>query len=261
MVSKGSRRTGRPSPNQPAFVEEVLRPLAARAAAGEDHRLLTDELYEKSVHRWAMARARAFARGVPGHADAGEVTSQVLRTAWEACVRIDWDRIETWPALLERKVSHARIEAARSEDWLSRRERVYRRRYQSACAALEQTKGRELTQLERVEIARTVAPESKRVDWGRELVSGKHPSTVAEVPDVEAHADVADTVEDRLWKTERTAALRQWLESLAAHEPELADEVLEWYAGAAEDGRAVPAQLARRLRPFAGGLVNLLVGA
>jgi hypothetical protein len=259
MVQRGTAHRRHPAPNHRTFVDAVLRPLAARAAAGEDERALAEELYERSVHHWAVARARALAYGLPAHADAGEVTSQVLRAAWDACLRIDWSRVGSWPTLLERKVAHARIEAARAEDWLSRRERVYRRRYQSACASLEQATGRTLSHTERLEVATTVAPQSNRVEWARELVAGKHPSTVAELPDVIGGPDVATEVERQLLSTERSACLRQWLDGLARQEPALAQEVRDWVDAATYADRPVPAHLARRLLPFAGGLVALVV--
>jgi hypothetical protein len=257
------RAPGRPrrplGPRHPRFVPDVLAPLADRARAGEDGRQLAEELYERVVHPWAMAQAKAQAVGLPAHADRNEVLSQVLRLAWEACLKIDWERIESWPALLEGKVTHARIEAARAEDWLSRRERVYRRRYQRAVAELEQSSGRPLSHAERLRVAAQVAPPSNRVDWARELVAAKHPSTVAELPEGPARSDVADEVEERLMHRERARRLEEWLTALAAEDQRLADDLGRWRDSSDDQSRDLPARLARRVEPYAPLLVGLLL--
>jgi hypothetical protein len=247
-----------PSPRQPGFVDEILVPLAARAAAGEDRRTLVDELYEHHVHPWAMRQARAQVVGLPPHADASEVVSQVLRLAWEACLRIDWERLESWSTLLERKVSHARTEAARTDDWLSRRERVYRRRFQRAVAQSEQQRHRALTPDERVEIAATVAPSSARVDWVKELLAARHPSSVADVPDEVLGDDVGLEVETRLLDAERARCLRAWLAAIALQEPRLADDLLRWCDTTDSGDRVLPVRLARRVEPFAPLLLGML---
>src|SRR6185295_18313263 len=90
---------------------------------------------------------------LPAHADRNEVLSQVLRLTWEACQRIDWTRYGAWPAFLETKISRARIEAARCDDWLSRRERMRRRRFQGELARREQVEQRSLTDGERHDVA------------------------------------------------------------------------------------------------------------
>jgi hypothetical protein len=246
-------------PRHPRFVEDVLSPLAQRARAGEDGRRLAEELYERHVHRWAMAQANSQAVGLPVHADRNEVLSQVLRLAWEACLKIDWDRVESWPALLDGKVTHARIEAARAEDWLSRRERVYRRRYQRAVAELEQSAGRPLNHAERLEVATAVAPASNRVDWARELVEAKHPSTVAEMPEGPARLDVADEVEERFMQGERARRLEEWLAALASEDQRLADDIVRWRDSGDDQARDLPARLARRVEPYAPLLVGLLL--
>ena len=256
-MATGTLRRRTVPPRHPRFVEDVLWPLAARAEAGEDAGRLADELYETAVHPWALSQAQAKAAGLPPHADPAEVTSQVLRLAWEACGRIDWSRVESWPALLEHKVRTARIEAARSEDWLSRRERVYKRRYQRAVAALEQERGRTLTESECVDVARPVAPPSNRVDWGRELVAGKHPSTVAELPEVHGGCDPGEDVVERLTGTERAAGLRRWLAVVVAEDPRLAEELCRWHDRTGAVG-PLPARLARKVEPFAPLLAGLV---
>ncbi len=112
-----------PSPRHPDFTAEVLEPLVMRHIAGESDHALSMELYNL-VHPWALSFAAAQSANLPAHADRNEVLSQVRRLTWESCQRIDWTRYAAWPTFIETKISRARIEAARCDDWLSRRERV-----------------------------------------------------------------------------------------------------------------------------------------
>ncbi|MPY92651.1 MAG: hypothetical protein GEV08_06150 [Acidimicrobiia bacterium] len=256
-----ARRARQLNPRSPGFVDLVLRPVAARAADGAPTAALAEELYEGWVHHWALGEARRQADRLPSHADRDEVTSQVLRLAWEACLRIDWSRLESWPAFLERKVGSARAEAARVDDWLSRRERTYRRRYQRAVADLEQSRGRATTPAERFALAGASAPASSRVDWARELVTARHPAVVAEVPDVADADDVADHVEEELMRLERAACLEEWLTALGGEDSRLAADLRRWCEADDERARAFPSRLARRVAPFAPLLAGLLVDA
>jgi len=248
------------SPRHPEFAATVLRPLAARYFGGGPQRALAVELYE-FIHHWASGQARSQCAGLPAHADRGEVVSQVLRLAWEACLRIDWTRYETWPALLERKVAHGRIEAARSEDWLSRRERVYRRRFQREIALREQQSCRPLTEAERADAAAAVAPESNRVDWAKALLAARHPSTVGEVPETIDGVDLDEEVEGRVLGELRARRLGEWLAVLDAQDHRLADDLRAWSAAAESPERALPNRLARRVEPYAALLLGMLAEA
>ena len=174
-----------------------LEPLPSENS-GRSGRRLSLDLYNL-VHPWALRFAAAQSANLPAHADRNEVLSQVLRLTWEACQRIDWTRYEAWPTFLETKISRARIEAARCDDWLSRRERMRRRRFQGELARREQVEQRSLTDGERHDVANIVAPSSTRVNWADTLLQSRHPSTVAEVPDF-AHGSSGDgqTVEDQV---------------------------------------------------------------
>lgn len=258
----GALRRARPaiqvmSPRHPEFTSAVLRPLAARHGTGESERRLVEELFE-IIHQWAASQARAQSAGLPPHADRCEVASHVMRLAWEACVRIDWTRYESWPALLERKVSHARTEAARAEDWLSRRERVYRRRFQRELARREQELGRPLSGAEREEVARAVAPPSTKVDWAETLLAARHPSTVGEVPDAPDDLELDEEVELRIVGRIRAQRLRDWLDVLAAQDPRLVDELSRWTRATDSADRVLPARLARRVEPYAPLLLGML---
>ena len=147
------------SPRHPDFTTIVLEPLAERYFEGEPGHELSIDLFE-TVHPWAVSVAAAQSRGLPANADRNEIVSQVLRLTWESCLRIDWTRYAKWPVFLETKVGRARIEAARCDDWLSRRERVRRRRFQGELARREQLEQRSLTGIERHAAAEAMAPSS-----------------------------------------------------------------------------------------------------
>jgi hypothetical protein len=245
------------SPRHPDFVAVVLEPLANRRAAGESDRQLSIDLYN-SIHPWALAFAGAQSARLPAHADRNEVLSQVLRLTWDACVRIDWAQYAAWPAYLESKVSRARIEAARCDDWLSRRERVRRRRFQDELARREQLEQRTLTGTEREAVARAVAPSSTRVDWAKTVLDARHPSTVAEVPDIVDSTTVEDQVEGTELGGIRGRCLAKWLDIVATQNEALAAELSRWFALNESGDRELPARLAHRLEPYTPLLLAML---
>jgi hypothetical protein len=245
------------SPRHPDFVAVVLEPLAARRQAGESDRQLSIDLYN-TIHTWALAFAGAQYARLPAHADRNEVLSQVLRLTWEACLRIDWAQYAAWPAYLESKVSRARIEAARCDDWLSRRERVRRRRFQDELARREQSEHRTLTNVEREAVASEVAPSSTRVDWTKALLNSRHPSTVAEVPDIVDGGTVEDQVETQELDAIRLRCLSDWLGILAKQNKGLADELARWAEQSDSSDRGLPARLAHRVEPYTPLLLAML---
>ncbi|MGZ4791611.1 MAG: hypothetical protein ACXWBO_07090, partial [Ilumatobacteraceae bacterium] len=230
--------------------------LARRFAAGEPAHDLSVDLYN-SIHPWALAFAGSLSAGLPPHADRNEVLSQVLRITWDACSRVDWARYGAWPTYLETKVSRARIEAGRSDDWLSRRERVRRRRFQAEVARCEQLAQRTLTDAERYEVANTVAPSSGRVDWAKALLNARHPSTVADVPETVDELTIEEQVERHELGGIRLRCLTEWLEMLATENEPLATELARWSRLNQAD-RALPARLARRLEPYTPALLAML---
>jgi hypothetical protein len=251
-----------PSPRHPSFTSQVLEPLSLRHSAGESDRALSMELYNL-VHPWAVSFAAAQSAGLPAHADRNEVLSQVLRLTWEACLRIDWERYAAWPTFLETKISRARIEAARCDDWLSRRERVRRRRFQGELARREQVEQRSLTDCERQAVAVAVAPSSTRVDWAKTLLDSRHPSTVAEVPDsIQGTSDEAITIEDQVEGRElggiRVRCLTEWLVIVAAQNQGLATDLSRWSELNQSADRDLPARLAHRLEPYTHLLLAML---
>lgn len=245
------------SPRHPDFVTVVLEPLAKRRAAGESEAQLSLELYH-TLHTWAVAFAGAQSARLPAHADRNEVLSQVLQLTWRACQRIDWNQYAAWPTYLESRVSRARIEAARSDDWLSRRERVRRRQFQEELARREQAEQRTLTDVERGAVASAVAPSSARVDWAEALLVSRHPATVAEVPDIVDATTVEDQVESRHLDAIRVQCLMEWLRIVGAQNPSLAAELARWAQAGDSAGRGLPARLAHRIEPFTPLLLAML---
>jgi hypothetical protein len=249
-----------PSPRHPTFTTLVLEPLAARHIAGESDEALSLELYNL-VHPWALSFAAAQSANLPAHADRHEVLSQVLRLTWEACERIDWSRNAAWPTFLETKISRARIEAARCDDWLSRRERVRRRRYQGELARREQIEQRSLTDGERHDVANAVAPSTTRVDWTTTMLIARHPSSVAEIPDSAQGSNDTVTVEDQVEGRElsgiRERCLTEWLTIVATENEALATDLSRW-SELNESDRDLPVRLAHRLEPYTRLLLTML---
>ncbi len=245
------------SPRHPDFTAVVLEPLALRHLAGEPDHDLSVDLYD-SIHSWAFAFAGSLYAGLPAHADRNEVLSQVLGLTWDACRRVDWTRYASWPTYLESKVSRARIEAARSDDWLSRRERMSRRRFQGELARLEQVEQRSLTDGERQAVACAVVPSSTRVDWAKAVLNSRHPSTVAEVPDTLDDTTLEDQVEQRELGDIRGRCLTKWLSMLGSQNKSLASDLARWSHLNASGDRELPARLAHRLEPYTPVLLAML---
>jgi hypothetical protein len=250
------------SPRHPRFSAIVLEPLAKRHLEGEPDHDLSIELFD-TVHPWAVSVAAAQSCGLPANADRDEIVSQVLRLTWEACRRIDWTRYAKWPVFLETKVGRARIEAARCDDWLSRRERVRRRRFQAELARREQLEQRSLTSVERRAVARAIAPSSTRVDWAAALLESRYPSTNADVPEpAPSAAGRPMTVEDEVEGSElsgiRHRCLTEWLGIVDARNHDLAADLSRWSHGNESPDRDLPARLAHRLEPYTPLLLAML---
>ena len=250
------------SPGDLRFTASVLEPLAIRHTAGEPSDELSAELYNV-VHPWAVSFAKSQSAGLPAHADRNEVLSQVLRLTWDACLRIDWSRCETWTMFLDMKVGRARAEAARSDDWLSRQERVRRRWFQGETARREQIEQRTLTGDERLEVANSLTPGSARPDWTQSLLASRHPSSVAEVPDVACGAtDDSITTEDQVEGQElggiRGRCLAAWMTIVAEQNQQLATDLSHWSELSDSAHRDLPARLAHRLEPYTCLLLTML---
>lgn len=245
------------SPRHPTFVANVLEPLARRWEAGAPSSELSVELYGV-LHPWALAFAASLSRSLPAHVDRNEVQSQALGLTWKACQNVDWRRYQAWPAYLEIRVGRARIEAARSDDWLSRGERVRRRRFQDELARREQLEHRTLSESERRVVACAVAPSSTRVDWSKEILAARHPSTVGEVPDTLGEATTEDMVEANELAHIRNRCVAEWLGIVATQNQGLATDLSRWTSSSDDAARGLPARLAHRLEPYKPLLLALL---
>ena len=250
------------SPRHPDFTAIVLEPLAERHFEGEPDHDLSIELFE-TVHPRAVSVAAAQSHGLPANADRNEIVSQVLRLTWESCLRIDWTRYAKWPVFLETKVGRARVDAARCDDWLSRRERVRRRRFQGQLARCEQLEQRSLTGVERRAAAEAIAPSSTRVDWTTTLLESRYPSTGAEVPEPSPTAagspiSVEDEVEDTELGGIRHRCLTEWLGVVDARNHDLAADLSRWSDSNDLPNRDLPARLAHRLEPYTPLLLAML---
>jgi hypothetical protein len=250
------------SPRDLRFTALVLEPLAIRHSAGESSDELSAELYHV-VHPWAVSFAKSQSSGLPAHADRNEVLSQVLRLTWDACLRIDWSRCDTWTTFLDTKVGRARAEAARSDDWLSRQERVRRRWFQGETARREQVEQRTLTGDERLAVANTLTPGSGRPDWAQSLLTSRHPSSVADVPDVACGpTDDSITTEDQVEGQElggiRVRCLAAWMTIVAEQNQQLAEDLSHWSELNDTADRDLPARLAHRLEPYTCLLLTML---
>jgi hypothetical protein len=240
----------------------VLEPLAERHFEGEPDHELSVELFD-AVHPWAVSVAASQSRGLPANADRNEIVSQVLRLTWEACRRIDWTRYAKWPVFLETKVGRARIEAARCDDWLSRRERVRRRHFQGELARREQLEQRSLTAVERRAAAEAIAPCSTRVDWAAALLESRYPSTDGNVPEPALTAgaspiSVEDEVEGIALGGIRHRCLTEWLNIIDARNHDLAADLSRWSDANESPARDLPARLAHRLEPYTPLLLAML---
>ena len=223
---------------------------------------LSIELFD-TVHPWAVSVAAAQSRGLPANADRNEIVSQVWRLTWESCLRIDWTRYAKWPVFLETKVGRARVEAARCNDWLSRRERVRRQRFQGELARREQLEQRSLTGIERRAAAEAMAPSSNRVDWTTTLLASRYPSTDADVPEPAPTAAGSPlSVEDEVEGTElggiRHRCLTEWLGVVDARNHDLAADLSRWSDSNDSPNRDLPARWAHRLEPYTPLLLAML---
>ena len=222
-----------------------VRQLAERARRGADREGLSNELF-RMVWPWARAYADRVVTRLPSWADADGTRSEILMTVWKATAQIDWERWETWPALLSRRVRGARLDAARLDDALSRRDRVMLNRLRAEIADLEQEGGRTLTQAEREQVRRrfldALPPRRRRAVAAAPAGVGVPLDKVAEV------------LADDRWQPERAAlsrdeatGLRTWLEEDLPER--LREQLLEWFAQESRSA-VVPARLRARLAPY-----------
>lgn len=248
-------RTTSPAPARSPFSVEwrttALRGLADRAAAGEDADALRGELLDL-LWPWAQRLAEREARKLPAGSDRDDTRSHVLTAVWQATRQIDWDRWDTWPALLLRRIRGARIDAARSDDVVSRRDRLVLNEIDTEVSVTERERGCTLSAHERDEIrARILAALSPR---RRRALAG-----AVTGPPVLVDSFTPAIVDDRWDPEARTleAARAESLGSWLRHDvpPELRERLLDWLAQD-KQGSVVPARLRTRLLPYLPSLID-----
>lgn len=239
------------SPFSAEWRETELAALAARAEAGEDQDDLRSELLQR-LWPWAQRLADREARKLPVGSDADDTRSHLLTAVWQATRQIDWDRWDTWPALLLRRVRGARVDAARNDDVVSRRDRLVLNRVEAEVAACERQRGASLSSNEREAIRQRIfselAPRRRRAL-----------SNAVTTPPVLVDTFATDVADER-WDPEALAVAADRAESLDVwlhHDvpPELRARLLEWFARDTRGG-AVPVRLRDQLLPYLPSLVE-----
>ena len=232
------------------WVTGDLAAMAARVEAGEPAATLRQQLFE-TLWPWATQMADREVRRLPARADGDETRSQLLGAVWQATQRIDWSNYRGWPSLLRRRLLGARMDAARTDDPLSRRHRQAFTRCLTAIAAEEQARGRRLAATERDAVAATIFPSS-----------ASRPGLLAELAELasshEAAGDASVEAADDRWDPERVvldAELRQavqsWLSSLPG---DVAAPLVAWcHQGS---NRSLPRSVAQLAAPFYPALVE-----
>jgi hypothetical protein len=241
----------RVDPFDPTWVRVSLTARADRVLAGGDADAERSALFEELVP-WATQLVERTVRRLPPHADRNEVHSRVLLAVWEATSRIDWDRVTAWPSLLKQRIRGARMDAARSDDVLSRRDRAAYRRVQRDLATAEQTTGRSLTSAERRRIVAAQLPNDPSLfdvlhglDQMCALGSEAEDLEVLVVDDCDPEGSVLERA--------RLDALHRWLTDGVP--VSLAKQLTAW-ARRDRAGDTLPKRLARRVEPYRSALVE-----
>lgn len=241
------------SPYMPEFHEQVLLPLKERYLVGAPIAKLSDQLYF-SIHAWLTRFVAAKSRNLPASADLGELESRVHEAALLACRSLDWNRTETFSPLLRLRVEGATIEAARHDDWLSRRHRKMLNLFRAEVDEREQKIGRELDDIEKREIAKKLSPDGARINWESDLQKQFAPQGWNEAFD-NTITDNAFSPEEECVNSEYVAIVRNWLDSL----PEgLGDIAYDWAMSHVNGHRGAPRPIIRKLKKHIPALLEQL---
>lgn len=241
------------------WVSAALGALVQRAESGERLSELREELFV-SLWPWALRYADRVARRLPSGADADETRSRILAAMWEATQRFEPSLAGGWPSLLKQRLVGARIDAARHDDRLSRRDRAALSAANEAIAVAEQHHGRHLRSTERDAIIRRclatrgATPFASRVG---DLSRAAHQSPAhcdGQTGSVPEMGDSRQDPERLAMDGEVREALSHWLaDDLPV---ELSRRVVAWWQSEATRD-VVPDSLARQLRPYLHRLVPL----
>lgn len=241
------------SPYLPEFHEMVLEPLKARAEVGADQFRLADDLYV-AIHPWLTRFVARKSRFLPATADLGELESRIHESALLACRSLDWNRTETFAPLLRMRIEGASIEAARHDDWLSRRHRKMLNVFRAEVADREQKLGRVLTDAEKRVVAKELSPEGARTDWEADLQRQFAPTGWTEAFDNQMF-DPKGSPEDACMQSEYVGIIHEWLDSL----PEgVGDAAYEWAMEHVDGNRGAPRPIMRKLKRYIPTLMEML---
>jgi len=242
------------SPYQPEWVARVVVPLADGVRAGTTSAdAAADTLYHE-LHGWVCKIVARKSRHLPPTADKNELRSRIMEAALLACRTLDWERTETFSQLLRVRVEGAAIEAARHDDWLSRRHRKLLVHYRREVEKAEQREGRQLSPAEERELAARLAPESKRVAWVEELTRQCAPTAWNDIYE-NTVTDHRGSPEDVMVRSDRRRIVGEWLATLPE---DLRTEAIEWAESSLDHHRGAPRPLQRRLRSYVPDLVARL---
>jgi len=237
-------------PTSESFIEQYLIPLTVRFANGESEQDLRNELLT-AILPWVRDQVKQNVHRIPTSADPSNFSSHMHEAAYQAVNRLDWSQIHTWPMYLGTMIRRAAQQAARNDDYLSRQQRVLRKRFQLACTEAEAKLQRQLLGLERDVIARDIA--SGRPELIALLVIGWHPQEFAEVPDLHCgEVSIEDLVEQEIVQEK----VRLWLENDLP--PEVQQLVLDWLSR--PRSKVLPQRLERKLQPFVMSLIKSIDG-
>lgn len=238
------------TPTSDAFVHEVLMPLAARRSNGESEQSLREELLVK-ILPWVREQVKQNVRRIPPNADPSNVSSHMHEAAYQAVDRLNWSQVETWPMYLATMVRRAAQQAARHDDYLSRQQRVLRKRFTVMCTEAETQLQRTLSSSERDAIASDVAV--GRQDLIDLLVIGWHPKEFADVPDLYCEeVSIEDSVEQSIAQQK----VQDWLENELP--TDVQQMVLDWLS--LPRSKVLPQRLERKLQPYVMSLISAIDG-
>jgi hypothetical protein len=241
------------SPYLPEFHEEIIKPLAARARVGAPSDRLANDLYA-ALHPWLTRFIARKSRNLPSTADLGELESRVHEAALLACRSLDWNRADTFGPLLRMRVEGAVVEAARHDDWLSRRHRKMLNVFRAEVDDQEQQLGRNLDDKEKREIARKLSPDGARINWESDLQRQFAPTGWSEAFDNQMF-DPNGSPEDACMNSEYVTIIRNWLDSLPDG---VGDAAYEWAMSHVDGHRGAPRPIMRKLKRHIPALLEQL---
>jgi len=110
---------------------------------------------------------------------------------------------------------------------------------------------------------RVGAARTARADWAQSLLTARHPSSVANVPDIPyGPTDDSITTEEQIEGRElggiRVRCLAEWMTIVAGQNQQLATDLSQWSEQNESANRDLPARLAHRLEPYTCLLLSML---